>query len=387
MKKRICVFTGTRAEYGLLKPLLNRIKNEKEFILQILVSGMHLSSEFGLTYKEIEKDGFKISEKVEILMSLDSAIGVSKSMGLGLISYGEAFDRLKPGLVIILGDRFEALAAATAALIAKIPIAHICGGEATYGLFDEAIRHAITKMGFLHFTTTKEYRQRVIQLGEDPKRVFNVGATSIDSIREMKLLTKPELERSLDFSLGKRSVLVTFHPVTLEKDTAEQQFSELLKALDYFPELKVVFTYPNADTNGRPIIRLINKYAGKNPDKTKVFVSLGQLRYLSVLKHVNAIAGNSSSGIIEAPSLKIPTVNIGDRQKGRIKAGSVIQCEPQQGCIVRALEKAFSKEFSRVCTKIKNPYDSGLAAKKIVSILKKELPKIKSLKKEFYDCV
>jgi len=385
MKRRVCVFTGTRAEYGLLRPLMRLITKERKYELQLLVSGMHLSKEFGNTYKEIEKDGFRISEKVKMLIKSDSAAGVSHSTGLGLIGCGEALNRLKPDLIFILGDRFEALAAATAALFAKIPVAHIGGGEATYGLFDEAIRHAITKMSLLHFTSTEEYRQRVIQLGEDPGRVFNVGATGIDNIKEMKLLVKLELEGSLDFSLESRYIVVTFHPVTLEKATSEKQFTELLRALDSFPDLKIIFTYPNADTDGRPIIRLVNKYVSRNPHKAKAFVSLGQLRYLSALKHAAAVVGNSSSGIIEAPSLAIPTVNIGDRQKGRIRARSIINCAPTKTAIIAAMNKAFSPSFSAVCRKAINPYGNGHASKQIMRILSGFDWDNFDLKKEFFD--
>lgn len=382
--KNICVFTATRAEYGLLKPLMDRIKKDRNWEFQILVSGMHLSPEFGLTYKEIEKDRFKISEKVEILLSSDSAIGISKSIGLGVIGYGEALGRLKPDLMIIPGDRFEALAAATAALIARIPVAHIGGGEATYGLVDEAIRHAITKMSFLHFTATEAYRQRVIQLGEDPRRVFNVGAIGIDNIKEMKLLTKSELERSLNFCLGERSVLVTFHPVTLERDTARHQFTELLKSLDCLQGVKIIFTRPNADTDGRSIIQLMDAYVAQNPNKAKVFSSLGQLRYLSSLKHVNVVIGNSSSGIIEAPSFGIPTVNIGDRQEGRIKAESVIDCKPETEQISRTIKKALSPGFAKFCKNVNNPYGKGNAAKKIYRVIKENVNHLINIKKAFY---
>ena len=385
MRKKICAFTGTRAEYGLLMPLLNRIRKEKTWQLQLLVSGTHLSSEFGSTYREIEKDGFKISEKVRNITSSDSAEGVSKSIGIGVIGYSQALTRLKPDLVIILGDRFEALAAAISALIAKIPIAHINGGEATYGLFDESIRHAITKMSFFHFVSTEEYRKRVIQLGEDPKRVFNVGATGIDNIREMRLLTKAELEKSLNFSLGEKSVLVTFHPVTLEHNTAGSQVTELLNALNHFKGLRVIFTKPNADTDGRTIIRLMEAYAAQNPDKAEVFSSLGQLKYLSCLKHVQAVVGNSSSGIIEAPSLKVPTVNIGNRQKGRIAAESVINCNPSEGSIVKALNLVFSPGFRKLCGNVRNPYGNGYAAGKIYKILSQKVKEPVDISKSFYD--
>ncbi len=337
-----------------------------------------------MTYKEIEKDGFKISEKVEMLLSSDSALGVSKSIGLGLIGYGEALERIRPDLLIVPGDRFEALAVATAALIARIPVAHIGGGEATYGLIDEAIRHAITKMSFLHFTATEAYRRTVIQLGEAPKRVFNVGTVGLGNIKEMKLLTKFELETSLDFCFGQKSVLVTFHPVTLERNMAGQQFAKLLKALDAIQDLKIIFTRPNADTDGRSIIQLMDAYAAQNTKKVKVFSSLGQLKYLSALKYVNAVVGNSSSGIIEAPSFGVPTVNIGDRQAGRIKAESILDCNPETSQIVRTINKALSPEFSRLCKHVRNPYYKKDTVERIYRTLKKNINGFIDIKKVFY---
>lgn len=384
MKKKICVFTGTRAEYGLLKPLMSRIRKDKAFELQILVSGTHLSLDFGLTYKEIENDGFAITDKVETLISSDSPVAVSKSTGLGVIGYAESLDRLKPDLMVILGDRFESLAAATAALIARIPIAHIGGGEATYGLIDEAIRHSISKMSLLHFTSTELYRRKVIQLGEDPCRVYHVGSTGIDNIKEMRLLTKEQLERSLDFSLGERSLMVTFHPVTLDHATAGHQFQELVKALDRMHGVKIIFTKPNADTDGRNIINCMMDYADKNPDKAKVFSSLGQLKYLSCLKYVSAVIGNSSSGIIEAPSFGIPTVNIGDRQEGRLKAKSVIDVKPKADLISVALRKSLSTSFLRSCKNVKNPYGDGRASEKIFSVIKKSMKQPLDIKKTFF---
>lgn len=385
MKVKICIVTGSRAEYGLFYPLLKRIKREPLFQLQIAVCGMHLSCVFGLTYKEIIGDGFSIDERVKIPLVNDTAEGIAKSVGIGVIGFAPVFKRLNPDFAILLGDRFETYSAAIAAFLARIPIIHLYGGELTEGVVDDAFRHSITKMSILHFTSTESYRQRVIQLGEHPRRVFTVGAIGIDNIREMKLLTKPELERTLGFNLGDKSVLVTFHPVTLEHNTARQQFIELLNALDSFHGLKIIFTKSNADTEGRIIIKLMESYATRNPDRAKVFSSLGKVTYLSCLKYVNAVVGNSSSGIIEAPSLGIPTVNIGDRQKGRVRAESVIQCAPVQESIFRALKKAFSLKFNSACIKIWNPYGSGMAARKIVSILKKEIPRVKSLKKEFYD--
>ena len=381
---KVCVVTGTRAEYGLLYWLMKEIQNDKDLQLQIIATGMHLSPEFGLTYKEIEKE-FKIDKKIEILLSSDTPVGISKSMGLAQISFAEAFDELKPDIVVVLGDRFEILAAASSALISRIPIAHIHGGEVTEGAVDEAFRHSITKMSHLHFTSTEEYKKRVIQLGEEPNRVFNVGAMGIENIKRLKLLSREEFEKSIDFKLNKKNILVTFHPVTLENATAKEQFEELLSAIDELEETNIIFTKANADTDGRIINKMIDEYVNKNKDKSVAFTSLGQLRYLSALQFMDAVVGNSSSGILEAPSFKIGTINIGDRQKGRIKAKSVIDCEPKKEEIKKAFEKLYSKEFQEMLKDVKNPYEGdGYPSKKIVEVLKKsDLKNI--LKKRFYD--
>ena len=381
---KVCVVTGTRAEYGLLYWLMKEIQNDKDLQLQIIATGMHLSPEFGLTYKEIEKE-FKIDKKIEILLSSDTPVGISKSMGLAQISFAEAFDELKPDIVVVLGDRFEILAAASSALISRIPIAHIHGGEVTEGAVDEAFRHSITKMSHLHFTSTEEYKKRVIQLGEEPNRVFNVGAMGIENIKRLKLLSKEEFEKSIDFKLNKKNILVTFHPVTLENATAKEQFEELLSAIDELEETNIIFTKANADTDGRIINKMIDEYVNKNKDKSVAFTSLGQLRYLSALQFMDAVVGNSSSGILEAPSFKIGTINIGDRQKGRIKAKSVIDCKPKKEEIKKAFEKLYSKEFQKMLKNVKNLYEEdGYPSKKIVEVLKKsDLKNI--LKKRFYD--
>ena len=382
-KRKICVITGTRAEYGLLYWLMKEIKEDKDLELQIIATGMHLSYEFGLTYKEIEKD-FKIDKKIEMLLSSDTPIGISKSMGLAQISFAEAYDELKPDIVVVLGDRYEIFSAASAAMIARIPIAHIHGGETTEGAFDEAIRHSITKMSHLHFTATKEYKKRVIQLGENPKRVFNVGGMGIENIKRLKLLSKEEFEKSIGFKLNKKNILVTFHPVTLEKSTSKEQFKELLNAIDELSETNIIFTKANSDTDGRIINQMIDDYVSKNSNKAISFTSLGQLRYLSALQFVDAVVGNSSSGLTEASTFKIGTINIGDRQKSRIKAKSVIDCKPKKEEIKKAFNKLYSKEFQNMLKKIKNPYGDGMTSKKIVNILKSvELKDI--LKKSFYD--
>ena len=296
INRKICFITGTRAEYGLLKPLIDEFVNDDNFEVQIIATGMHLSPEFGLTYKEIENDGLRINEKIEILLSSDSKIGVSKAMGLALISFSEAYERLKPELIIGLGDRFELFSAVSAAMIARIPVAHLHGGEATEGLIDESIRHSITKMSHLHFASTEQYMKRIIQLGENPDRVFYVDAIGLDNIKKIKLLSQSELENQIGFRLNDKTVLVTFHPVTLEVSTAETQFNELLKALNKLKDIKIIFTKPNADTDGRIIINMIDNFVNKNRDRTISFISLGQLKYLSTLQFIKGVVGNSSSG-------------------------------------------------------------------------------------------
>ncbi len=381
---KICIFTGTRAEYGLLKPLIDEIVTEVYFDLQMIVSGMHLSPEFGLTVKQIEADGIKIDEKVECLLSSDSSVGVSKSVGLGVIGYTESLNRLNPDLVVILGDRFEALAMAVSCMIHRIPIAHLHGGELTEGLVDESIRHSVTKMSYFHFTSTEEYRNRVIQLGENPKRVFNVGAIGIDNIRNLELLTKDELEKQIKFKFNKRNLLITFHPVTLENKTSEKQFSELLFAIDELIETNLFFTKPNSDTEGRIISSMIDRYVAENKGKSAAFTSMGQLNYLSAMQFIDAVVGNSSSGIIEAPSFGTGTINIGDRQKGRVVSGSVINCKPNKEDILCAMNDLYSENFQSKLKKCKNPYGNGGVSKKIIKILKENISNI-CLKKEFYD--
>ena len=383
MKRKICVVTGTRAEYGLLYWLLKEIEADKELELQLIATGMHLSPEFGLTYKEIEKE-FKINKKIEMLLSSDTSVGISKSMGLAQISFAESYDELKPDIVIVLGDRYEIFSATSAAMIARIPIAHIHGGEKTEGAFDESIRHSITKMSHLHFAATEEYKNRVIQLGEHPSRVFNVGGMGIENIKRLKLLSKDEFEKSIEFRLNIKNILVTFHPVTLENSTAKEQFQQLLDAIDELEDTNIIFTKANSDTDGRVINQMIDEYVTKNSHKSIVFTSLGQLRYLSALQYVDAVVGNSSSGLAEAPSFKIGTINIGDRQKGRIKASSVIDCEPNKDSVLKSFEKLYSKEFQETLKTTINPYGNGCVSKKIVEILKSvDLGNI--LKKSFYD--
>lgn len=382
-KRKICIVTGTRAEYGLLYWLMREIEADDGLELQLIVTGMHLSPEFGLTYKEIEKE-FKIDKKIEMLLSSDTSVGISKSMGLAQISFADAYEELKPDIVVVLGDRYEIFSATSTAMIARIPIAHLHGGETTEGAFDESIRHSITKMSHLHFTATEEYRNRVIQLGEHPDRVFNVGGMGIENIKRLELLGKEEFEKSIDFRLNDKNILVTFHPVTLENATAKEQFQELLNAIEELEDTNIIFTKANSDTDGRVINQMIDEYVAKNSHKAIGFISLGQLRYLSALQFVDAMVGNSSSGLAEAPSFQIGTINIGDRQKGRIKAKSVIDCEPDKQSIKKAFEKLYSNEFQELLTTVKNPYGDGCASEKAVEVLKSvSLDKI--LKKSFYD--
>jgi len=367
--KKICVVTGTRAEYGLLYWLMKEIQGDEELKLQIIATGMHLSPEFGLTYKEIEKD-FQIDKKIEMLLSSDTSIGISKSMGLAQISFAEAYEELQPDIVVVLGDRYEIFSAVSAAMIARLPIAHLHGGETTEGAFDEAIRHSITKMSHLHFTATEEYKNRVIQLGEQPNRVFNVGGLGIDNIVKLPLLSKEAFEVSIDFKLNKKNILVTFHPVTLEKSTAKQQFSELLAAIDELEDTNIIFTKANSDTDGRVINSMIDEYVVKNSLKTVCFTSLGQLRYLSALQYMDMVVGNSSSGLAEAPTFKKATINIGDRQKGRTKAKSIIDCLPIKAEILNAFSTALSLSFQKTLQDVKNPYGSGGASKEIKDTIK-----------------
>lgn len=388
-RRKICVFTGTRADFGLLKPLMVEIQSRSGLTLQILVSGQHMSPEFGHTYNDIEADGFQIDEKVEMLLSSDSPAGIAKAIGLGIISYIEALERLKPDLAVILGDRFEALAMAQSCMVSRIPIAHLHGGEATRGLVDEAVRHSITKMSHFHFTSTEEYRRRVIQLGEHPDRVFNVGAIGVENIRKLPLLSKPELESDIVFDLGKRHFLVTFHPVTLEPCTAEDQFKNLLDALnqvisDSDGPIKIIFTKTNADAGGRIINHFIDKYVANHREGAIAFTSMGQIRYLSAMKHAVAVIGNSSSGIIEAPTFNVPTVNIGIRQMGRVQARSIINCVPQVNAIRKSIETALSPGFVEGLSGMINPYDHPDTCSTIVDLLKKSDLKDLIIKK-FYD--
>ena len=381
--KTICVVTGTRAEYGLLRWVMEGIRQSPCLELQVIATGMHLSPEFGLTVRAIEDDGFRVDRRVEMLLSSDTAVGVTKSMGLGMIGFADALAELKPDLVLVLGDRYEIFAAAAAAMIARVPIAHLHGGETTEGAFDEAIRHSITKMAHLHFVAAEEYRRRVIQLGEAPERVFQVGGLGIDSILRLQLLTRSELEEALDFKLAPRNLLITFHPVTLEQNTSAAQMDELLAALATLADTGLIFTMPNADTEGRVLFQQIQNFCGSHP-QARAYTSLGQLRYLSCLRYVDGVVGNSSSGLTEAPSFSKGTVNIGDRQRGRLRATSVIDCQPQAAAIAGAIDRLFSPDFQAGLAGVKNPYGSGGASDAIVALLEQaDLNPL--LKKQFYD--
>jgi len=359
------------------------IKDDQGLTLQIIATGMHLSPEFGLTYREIEHDGFQIDRKVEMLTSSDTSIGIAKSMGLGLIGFADALSELRPDLIVVLGDRFEIFSAVAAALVARIPVAHLHGGEATEGSIDEAIRHSITKMSHLHFVAADEYRQRVIQLGEQPERVFLVGGLGVDNIKSLKLLDREALEASLDFKLGKKNLLITYHPVTLETATAVEQMAELLAALAELEDTQLILTMPNADTDGRVMIRMVEKFVAQYTN-ARAYKSLGQLRYLSCISHIDGVIGNSSSGLAEVPSFMKGTINIGDRQRGRIQAASVINCEPNRQSITAAVKKLYSTNFQISLSKVRNPYGEGGASEKILQIIK--YVRLEDLlKKHFYD--
>lgn len=383
--KKICIVTGTRAEYGLLKPLIKKVNSSDTMELNLVVTGMHLSSEFGFTYREIEGDGYPIAARIDMQLTSDTSAGVTRSMGVALMGIGDYFEEHRPDIVILLGDRYEVLMAATAAMMARIPIAHIHGGETTQGAVDEAIRHSITKMSHLHFTATQEYRNRVIQLGEQPANIYNVGALGVENARSLALMKKEELEKSLSLTFLAPTILVTFHPVTLEHMTAKKQFEAILKVIDSHKELQVIFTKANADPDGRIINQMIDEFIEKNSERCAAFTSLGQVRYLSALQFCNAVMGNSSSGIIEAPSFGIPTIDIGDRQKGRISADSVIHCGNEEAEIEEALQKAMSPEFRSLIGEQKNPYEGSNTSGQIFEVIGKALDGGIDIKKTFYD--
>lgn len=367
---KVAVFTGTRAEYGLLYWLMKEINSDPELLLQIIVSGMHLSHEFGETFTAIEKDGFSIDEKVENLLSSNTKVGVAKSIGLGVVGLSDALTRLNPDVLVILGDRFEALAAAQTALILRIPILHLHGGEITEGAYDDSIRHAITKFSYLHCTSTEQYKNRVIQLGEEPYRVKNVGAIGLENIRRLKLMSLKSLEISLDVKNLAPYFLVTYHPATIGDEQPKKSFNAMIAALSEFKDHKILITYPNADDGGREIISLINSTVKKNPTKVIASPSLGQLKYLSAMKHASLVVGNSSSGIIEAPFMGVPSINIGTRQKGRLAGKSVIHCLTNKQSIVSAVKSALRFKFTNNIKDFSSPYGDGYVTDKVIKIIK-----------------
>lgn len=382
--KSITVLTATRAEYGLLSPIIHALKACGSFEVRVVVTGAHLSPEFGLTYREIEKEGIEIDRKIEILLSSDTPSAISKSMGMALIGFADYFAERRPDALVVLGDRYETLAVCCAAMNARVPIIHLYGGETTEGAVDEVIRHAITKLSYLHLTSTEEYRKRVIQLGESPDRVFTVGAIGIENALKKKLLSKQELADSLGLALERPYAVITFHPVTLENNSAKQQCRELLKALDMHPEMDYIITKANADADGRIINKMLDDYSLTH-DNVSVYESLGAVRYLSAVKSACMAIGNSSSGLLEVPSFKIPTVNIGDRQKGRLKAASVIDCGPKAEEISRSIERAQTIEFREICETVTNPYGDGNTSKKVVDAIVNMMSSEIDLKKKFYD--
>ena len=386
MKKKICFITGSRADYGLLKPLMKKINNSKKFQLQTIITGSHLSSKFGNTYKEIIKDKIKINEKVNILFSSNSELSVIKSTSIGMMLFANKLKKLNSDIIVILGDRYEIFAAAFASYIMKKPIIHIAGGESTIGSFDEALRHSITKMSYLHFTIAEQYKKRIIQLGENPKNVFNVGSLSIESIKNESLLNKINIEKKFGFKFCKKNLLITFHPITLDEISSTKHFNQLLMALKHIKDTFIIFTFPNADTEGTILIQMIKKFVKEYPNNSIAFKSLGQTNYFSILQFVDGVIGNSSSGLSEVPFFEIGTVNIGDRQKGRISLESVINCKNNKQSILKAIDKLYTKNFKIKIKMISKRFGKGDSSQKIYNIISKyKFPK--NIKKKFFDII
>jgi len=382
--RRICIYTSTRAEWGLLKGVAELIRLSDDLELQLLVSGSHLSERYGMTVHEIEAGGFEVDAKMDILQFDDSPLGICRSMGLAMGGYGEALQQVNPDLLVVLGDRYESFCVAAAAQILRIPIAHIHGGETTEGAVDEAFRHSITKMAHLHFPCCEEYRRRIIQLGENPERVFNVGALGVENIRQVQLMERDELAQSTGFNLNRPFFLVTFHPVTLEKATAGGQFDQLLRALEQFPNHGIIFTKANSDTDGGIVNDKIEAHAAQHPERCLAVASLGLQRYLSAMNLCDAVIGNSSSGILEAPAFQMPTVNIGDRQKGRIRTPNIIDCDPDSALIGEAIQQALDSGFRESLQGMIHPCEQENTAEQIVEKLQ-EAKLDGLLKKTFYD--
>lgn len=384
--KEICVLTATRAEYGLLKNVILKLREESTLHVNVIVTGMHLEKAFGETYREIEADGIPIMAKIPIISKEDGAIGMSETMAEALVRFGHFFAENSQDMLVVLGDRYETMAVCIAAMNAQIPIAHIHGGEVTEGAIDDAIRHGITKMSFLHFTSTEVYRKRVIQLGEHPDRVFCVGALGVENILSQKLLEKSELEEVIQFNLGEKYCLVTFHPVTLDEGSGVKQINELLRAMDEMTEYRFLVTKANADAGGRTINECLEKFAEKRRERIYLTESLGMIRYLSAMKHCSMVIGNSSSGILEAPALGVPTINIGNRQRGRIQADSIINCKPDCASIKAAMHRAEEVTFREIIQKQILPFGNGDTSRRIVSRIREYLDGAEmDLKKKFYD--
>ena len=384
--RKICVVTGTRAEYGLLSRLMRMIKESDKTQLQVVATNMHLSPKYGNTYKEIEADGFVIDKRVPIIdeTAPNDSHSTVLEMSRALSGFADAYSELKPDLLVVLGDRYEILAAAAAALIMRIPIAHISGGDVTEGAFDDAIRHSITKMSQLHFPSTEDYRKRVIQLGEQPDRVFNVGALGVENIKKMPLMGKEEIEKEIDFKINNNTILVTYHPVTLGNRTAKDDIEDFVSALEERKDVQVIFTMPNSDTGGQFIVDAINDFVAKNPERSKAYKSLGVVRYLSVMSQVAAVVGNSSSGLVEVPSFGIPTLNIGDRQKGRLAADSVYNCAPDKTAVLNGLDMVLSPAFRQKAAETYNPYEKENTAQTIFDVIS-TYPLEQLNRKHFYD--
>lgn len=370
--RKICFITGSRADYGIMAPLMRRVAESSETELQIIATNMHLAPNFGMTVNEILADGFQVDERVESLVAGDTPSATVKSMGLTQIGMADALSRLRPDLCVILGDRYEMLAAASAALIFRIPVAHLHGGETTEGAYDDCIRHAITKLSWLHFASTEAYAARIIKMGEDPERVFYVGAPGVDNIRNTRTLGLQELEREIGFHLGEKYVVATYHPATALPGEEEKQTRDFLRALDSVIEKgwKVLFTMPNSDTGGAVVARLIEEWAARRPESVKAVASLGRVKFYSALRHSSAMTGNSSCGLIEAPSFGIPTLNVGDRQKGRARGESVVDVAADYESVKRGLEKVLSDDFARIAEKASNPYEKSGTVDEIFRRLK-----------------
>lgn len=382
MRKKIFIVSGTRAEYGLLYKLIKKLDNDRFIDLKIIVTGMHLSRQYGNTYKEIINDGFKIYKKIKILLSSNTNLSISQSVGRGILSFAKLYEKEKPELIVVLGDRYEIISAVIPANFQQIPILHIGGGDLTYGSQDENIRHSITKMSWLHAVSNFESKKRVIQLGENPNRVFYCGSLGTERIEKIKIKSKKEVERLLSFQFYKKNILITYHTVTHEKISPKNDFSEIIKALNLLKNTKLIFTYPNSDANSKVIIDMINKFVKKN-NNAIFFKSLGSSNYFSLMNYVDCVLGNSSSGILEAPSFKIATINIGDRQEGRMQAKSVINCKPDKNLIIKSINYIYNHNFKKIVNKVKNPYKAKNCSNEIYKIIKK-FKKPKNLKKNFY---